>query len=279
MGSSLLTAGQSEAYNLASSEVFNWQNKNALLEFKHMHLSVIIPAYNEEKRIGQTIAAISDYLSRQSYDYEIIVVNNRSKDKTAEIVAESQKTNPKLKLVDELRPGKGYAVTAGILEAQGDYRLFTDADNSTSVDQVEKMWPYFDQGYNVVIGSLAVKGAQIVRGGGEPLWRVILGKLGNKWIQLFAVWGINDTQRGFKMFTAKATQDIFPRLTIFGWGFDVEVLAVARIFGHKIKEVPVIWDNDPDSKVNVWAYPQVLMQTLKVSWNLITGKYKKLISQ
>ncbi len=239
-----------------------------------MRLSVVIPAYNEQKRIGSTVLAIGEYLAEQSYDWEIIVVNNRSKDRTKEIAQEAGKNFANFRVVDELRPGKGYAVTAGMLAARGDYRLFTDADNSTSIDQIEKMWPCFERGYDIVIGSLAVKGAKIVRGGGEPWWRVIMGKLGNKFIQLFAVWGINDTQRGFKIFTARAAKDIFPRLTIFGWGFDVEVLAIAKKFNYRIAEVGVVWDNDPDSKVNIWAYPQVLTQTVKVSWNLLAGKYK-----
>jgi dolichyl-phosphate beta-glucosyltransferase len=136
------------------------------------------------------------------------------------------------------------------------------------------MWPEIDKGYEVVVGSLAVKGAKVLKGGEEPLLRVIFGKLGNKWIQVFAVWGISDTQRGFKLFRANAVENIFPRLTIFGWGFDVEVLALAKKFGHKIKEIPVVWDNDPESTVNFWAYPQVLMQTLKIFWNKISGKYK-----
>ncbi|MEK7506536.1 MAG: dolichyl-phosphate beta-glucosyltransferase [Patescibacteria group bacterium] len=238
-----------------------------------MHLSVIIPAYNEEKRIGGTILAIGQYLAKQGYDYEIIVVNNHSQDRTAEIAKSFQSQYPGLRVIDEPRPGKGYAVTTGMLVAQGDYRLFTDADNSTSIDHLEKFLPYFEQSYQVVIGSLAVKGAKILQGGGEPLWRVIMGKLGNKWIQIFAVWGISDTQRGFKIFTAEAAQKIFPRLTIFGWGFDVEALAIAQMFGYKIKELPVTWSNDPDSKVNVWAYPQVLLQTLKVRYNLLIGKY------
>src|SRR3989344_3489298 len=239
-----------------------------------MHLSVIIPTYNEEKRIGSTLAAIGQYLKTQSYDWEIIVVNNRSRDNTATVVKGFQAALPNLRLIDEQRPGKGYAVTTGMLAATGAYRLFTDADNSTAIEQVEKMWPWLERNYPVVIGSLAVKGAKVLQGGGEPLWRVILGKLGNKWIQFFAVWGINDTQRGFKIFTAETTKRIFPRLTIFGWGFDVEVLALAKHFKYKIKEIPIEWNNDPDSRVNICAYPQVLLQTLQVSWNLLTGKYR-----
>lgn len=239
-----------------------------------MYLSVIIPAYNEEKRIRGTLLSVDKYLSKQSYDYEIVVVDNNSKDRTAEIVQDLSSKIQNLRLIHQLIQGKGNAVVRGMLDAQGDFRLFTDADNSTSIDQIEKMWPWLEQGYDVVIGSLAVPGAKIVQGSGEPWWRIVMGKLGNKWIQIFAVWGINDTQRGFKMFTVRAVQAIFPRLTIFGWGFDVEVLALAKKFKYKIKEIPVIWNNPPETRVNFWAYPQVLIQTVKVRWNLWTGKYR-----
>jgi dolichyl-phosphate beta-glucosyltransferase len=150
-----------------------------------------------------------------------------------------------------------------------------DADHSTTIDHVDRMLPFMDEDYDIVIGSLAVPGASVLREGRESLWRVIMGKLGNKWIQLFAVWGISDTQRGFKLFSDRATNDIFPHLTIFGWGFDVEVLVLARTRKYRIKEVPVVkWNNAPDSKVNAWAYPQVLLQTLIVFWNRIRGKYR-----
>lgn len=238
-----------------------------------MYLSVIIPAYNEEQRIGKTLESVGGYLARQSFDSEIIVVNNRSKDGTVDVVQKYQRRFPSIRILHEMKPGKGHAVTSGMLAGKGRLRLFMDADNSTSIDHVEQMIPLFDRGYDVVIGSIAISGAKIVAGGGEPLWRVILGKLGNKWIQIFAVWGISDTQRGFKMFRAAAVQDIFPRMTIFGWGFDIEALALARKFGYKIKEIPVIWDNDPNSKVNIWAYPKTLLDTLKVFWNLRTGRY------
>ncbi len=237
-----------------------------------MHLSVIIPAYNEEKRIGKTLESVGSYLTRQGFSFEVVVVNNRSKDNTEGVVKKFQGVFPEIRLMNENHAGKGYAVKKGMLEAKGDYRLFMDADNSTSIEHIEKMMPYFKQGYDVVIGSLAVKGAKVVRG--EPTWRVILGKLGNKWIQIFGVWGINDTQRGFKMFTAKASEKIFPQITIFGWGFDIEVLALAKKYKYWIKEIPVTWDNDPDSKVNIWAYPQVLLQTLQVFRNKYTGVYK-----
>ena len=237
-----------------------------------MHLSVIIPAYNEAKRLPGTLESVNAYLSKQSYEYEILVVNDGSTDATESVISKLQIPNFKL-ISNKINRGKGAVVQQGMLAASGDYRLFMDADNSTTIDQIENMMPHFSKGYDIVIGSLAVPGTQVVRG--EPWYRVLAGKLGNKFIQIFAVWGIHDTQRGFKLFSAKAAQDIFSRLTIFGWGFDVEALAVARKLGYKIKEVPVIWNNDPNSKVNIWAYPKVLMQTLQVRWNLLTGKYVK----
>lgn len=240
-----------------------------------MYLSVIIPAYNEEKRISGTLTDVCAYLSGKPYEWEVIVVDNRSKDDTAHVAARHANTCPQIKVVSEPRGGKGYAVQKGMLEARGQYRLFMDADNSTTINHLDAMVPYLSQGYDVVIGSIAVKGAKVMHGGEEPLWRVILGKLGNKWIQLFAVWGIKDTQRGFKIFTAKAADDIFPRVTIGKWGFDIEALTIARIHGHRIKEVPVAWSNDPDSKVTIWTYPQVLLETLKVFWNRIRGVYKR----
>lgn len=240
-----------------------------------MHLSVVIPAYNESKRIGATLEAIGAWLQSQSFASEIVVVDNRSSDSTADVARSYHARFPFLRVIREDRPGKGYAVTAGMRFATGEVRLFMDADNSTTVDHYGKMRPFLDRGYDVVIGSLAVPGAVIVRGGGEPLWRVILGKLGNLWIQLWAVPGIWDTQRGFKVFTAKAANEIFSRMTSFGWGFDVEVLAIARARGFRIKEVPVTWNNPPDTRVNIWTYPQVLLETLGVARNRLLRRYHR----
>jgi dolichyl-phosphate beta-glucosyltransferase len=240
-----------------------------------MRLSVIIPAYNEAKRIGPTLESVGSWLARQPYDAEVIVVNNRSTDETADVVRQFHERYRNIRLLNETKPGKGHAVTTGMLFATGHIRLFMDADNSTTIDHLAKMEPFLLQGYDVVIGSLAVRGAHVVRGGGEPLWRQLLGKLGNLWIQLWAVPGIWDTQRGFKAFTAQATNDIFRRLTIFGWGFDVEVLAIARARHHRIKEIPVTWNNAPDSKVNAWAYPKVMLDTVRVGINKMLGIYSR----
>ncbi|HTP57148.1 MAG TPA: dolichyl-phosphate beta-glucosyltransferase [Candidatus Paceibacterota bacterium] len=240
-----------------------------------MQLSVVIPAYNEEQRIGRTLESVGTWLAAHEKDAEIIVVNNRSTDHTADVVRSYHGQYPFLRIVDEKRPGKGYAVATGMRFATGRIRLFMDADNSTTIDQLAAMRPFLDQGYDVVIGSIGVKGARVLQGGGEPLWRVVFGKMANLWIQLWAVPGVWDTQRGFKVFTARAANDIFSRMTTFGWLFDVEVLAIARARGYRIKEVPVVWDNDPNSKVKLGAYLTSLAESVKITWNRIRGVYRR----
>ena len=235
-------------------------------------LSVIIPAYDEEKRIPQTLLAIDKYLSVQKYSCEILVVDSGSTDKTASVVNNLTKLIKNLRLINlpENR-GKGWAVTQGMLASSGKYRLFTDADNSTSIEHFSKMQPFLEQGYDIVIGSRALRESVIAVP--QSLFKRLLGKAGNLFIQLVAVWGIWDTQCGFKVFEEKAANDIFSRLTIPGWGFDVETLAIARLRGYKIKEMPVRWVNDPLSHVTVRSYFQVLFETMKVRLNLLRKKY------
>ncbi len=240
-----------------------------------MYLSVIIPAYNEEKHIKKTIDSIYQYLSGKNTEHEIIVVTDGSKDNTNEIVRSMLPAIPTLQLISYPKNmGKGYAVRQGMLKAKGDYRLFTDADNATTIDHIEKMMPYFEKGYSVVIGSIGLKEAE-VSSGSEPVWRRLFGLMGNLYIQVLAVPGIKDTQRGFKIVTAKAAEDTFPKMTIDRWGFDIEMLALAKKFGYKIKEVPINWKNDPNtaSHPGLSAYFEVLVETAKIRWNLLTGKY------
>lgn len=238
-----------------------------------IHLSVVIPAYNEEKRIATTLLDVDKYLSEQKYNYEIIVVNGGSKDNTVQVVNKMRELVKNLYLIDiKENRGKGWVVKNGILEAKGEYRVFMDADNATTIDHIEKFWPFFKSGYDVIIGSRTTKGTEITVH--QPWYKELAGKFGNKIIQIFAVWGINDTQCGFKSFTQKSAKDIFEKSTINGWGFDVEVLALARALNYKIKEMPVIWRNDPESHVKFKSYFEVLWQTLKVRYNLIIDKYK-----
>ena len=238
------------------------------------HLSVIIPAYNEERRIKVTLEAIYNYLSRQDYSWEAIVVSDGSSDKTVEMVSEFISNKPEFSLIaNTLNHGKGFVVRQGMLQAQGDFRLFTDADNSTSVEQIEKFWPYLDEGYNVVIGSIEVPGAVINE---QAQWyRRFLGRYSKYLIRIVAgLWRIRDTQRGFKCFNAKSARDIFSRAKIDRFGFDIEVLALAKKLGYKIKEAPVIWDNPSEGSVHLKDYFATLKDLFKIRWYLWTNKYK-----
>ncbi len=238
------------------------------------HLSVIIPAYNEESQIKVTLEAVYNYLSRQNYSWEAIVVSDGSADKTVEMVSEFISNKPEFSLIaNTLNHGKGFVVRQGMLQAQGDFRLFTDADNSTSVEQVEKFWPCFDEGYNIVIGSIEVPGAVINE---RAQWyRRFLGRYSKYLIRIVAgLWRIHDTQRGFKCFNAKSARDIFSRTKIDRFGFDIEVLALAEKMGYKIKEMPVIWNNPGESHVHLKDYFATLKDLFKIRWWLWTNKYK-----
>jgi len=240
------------------------------------YLSVIIPAYNEEKRISKTLLAMDEYLQKQPYSYEILVCDGGSKDKTREIVESFEKTIKNLKLLRiEGGFGKGYVVAKGMLQAQGEYRLFTDADNSTTIDHVEKMKSYFDQEYEVIIGTRDSRDDKTAKQAvPQSFVKRLLGDMGNLLIQALAVPGIWDTQCGFKAFSAKAAEKIFSLVTISRWGFDIEVLALARKLDYKIALVPVYWINDADSKVGLSGYLTTLADLFKIKWNLIINKYR-----
>ncbi len=236
-------------------------------------LSVIIPSYNEERRLPKTLKAVNDYLRKQSYEYEVLVVNGGSTDGTERVVKDVMREMPSLKILNTANIGKGDAVRRGMLQAQGQFRVFMDADNSTSIDEVEKMWPEFEKGLKIVIGSRDVAGAQIAVS--QPLWRRKLGDIFNLIVQVLSgLWGIWDTQCGFKGFEAKAAQEIFSRSTINQWAFDVEVLVIAKKLAYKIAEVPITWKNDPESKVKFSGMVKMLMEVLQISLNKIQGKYR-----
>ena len=239
-----------------------------------MYLSIVVPAYNEEKRLPKTLAEIDRYLRKQSYDYEIIVVNDGSKDKTVEVAGNLVPSIKNLEVCGyEKNQGKGYAVRFGMLKAKGEVRLFTDADNSTSIDHLEKMWSHFEKGNDIVIGSRDVKGAvldppqpwtrKLILGEGFKLYRKII----------IGLWGIEDTQCGFKCFTKKAAENIFPKCKINRFAFDPEILVIGKMLGYKIKEIPVYWKNDPESKVKFKSIFKMALDLIKIRLNLITHKY------
>lgn len=238
-----------------------------------MHLSVIIPAYNEEQRLPKTLREIDKYLKAQNYESEIIVVSDGSTDRTCEVVENLKSEILNLRLIcEKINKGKGYGVKRGMLAASGDYRLFTDADNSTSINQLEKMWSYFNQGFDIVIGSRDVRGA--ILDPPQPWPRRFTGeafKLVRKII--VGLWEIEDSQCGFKAFTKTATENIFPRCKIDRFAFDPEILIIAKKLGYKIKEIPVYWRNDLKSKVKFKWMVNMGFDLLRIKWNLITKKY------
>ncbi len=242
---------------------------------KKIYLSVIIPAYNEEKRISKTLFEIDKYLSERDYQYQIIVVDDGSKDKTVEVVEKLKELVANLSVIKNAKNhGKAWVVRQGMLEADGQIRLFTDADNATSIDHFEKMIPLFEQGDDLVIGSRDKKDAKGAKQAvPQSFIKRQLGNLGNLLIQLLAVRGIWDTQCGFKAFTANAAEDIFSRCQIDQWGLDIEVLAIARKLGYKIGIIPVYWVNDPHSKVSWKGYLRTFKELFKIKWNLLTKKY------
>jgi dolichyl-phosphate beta-glucosyltransferase len=236
------------------------------------YLSIIIPAYNEAERIPQTLIDMDKRLAAVDYSYEILVINDGSKDSTAAIVKNMTKMVKNLKLIDlKENAGKGGAVKQGMLIASGKIRLFTDADNSTSIDQFEKMIPLFKEGFGVVIGSRAMPGAELDPP--EPLYRRAIGKALNFIIQLFLLPGIWDTQCGFKAYTDEAAEKIFLISKTTGWGFDVETLALGKRLGFRIKEVPVRWVNDTRSHVKFSGGLQFLAETATIRWRLWRDAY------
>lgn len=245
-----------------------------------MYLSWIIPAYNEEKRIAKTLREVAEYLREKHFDYEVIVVDNSSRDRTSEVVRSIQAEIREIRILQTHGPGKGWAVREGMRHAKGDIRIFADADNSVFPNQFDNFLPYICSErsekkpcFDVVIGSIEASGAVIEE---HAQWyRRALGKLSKYIIRLISgLWDVKDTQRGFKLFSKQAAEIIFSRQTVTGWGFDIEILLIARRHGFKIKEVPVIWVNPPESKVNLKAYVTTLVELLKIKFNDIMGRYR-----
>ena len=236
-------------------------------------LSVVIPAFNEEHRIEKTLLAVSEFLKKQSFEYEILVVNDGSKDGTSTVVKKLEAIIPKLKLIDNRENhGKGWVTKQGMLAATGDVRLFMDADDSTKVDEVANFLPYFDQGFDLVIGSRRIKGSKIAAKQ-SPI-RDFLGGVFRFIVHTLVPVGVTDSQCGFKAFSAKASEAIFSRQTIYRWAFDVEILALAKKLGFKIKEQPITWVDDAESHVKFSGMVNMLLEVIEVRLNLWEGKYK-----
>jgi dolichyl-phosphate beta-glucosyltransferase len=201
-------------------------------------LAIVIPAFNEEQQIGATLARLSEYLASQPWPWEIRVVDDGSRDDTRGAVAAFSRAEPRVRLQAEPHRGKGGAVRAGMLGTDAAFRFLCDADLSMPVHELARFLPPAVDGYDVVIGSREGSGARRV---GEPWRRHLAGRLFKAAVRWMALPGIHDTQCGFKLFTARAADAIFPLVTIEGWAFDIEVLAIARQQGLRILQLPIEW--------------------------------------
>ena len=237
-------------------------------------LSIIIPAYNEEYRISKTLLDIEKCMTLEDYTYEILVVSDGSKDNTAEVVRSLSDRVRNLRVIENKENhGKGWVTRQGILEGCGEWRLFMDADNSTTMREFKKMIPHIKSKFDVIIGSRGIKGAELKPP--QPWYRQIPGKIGNLIIQVLVLPGIKDTQCGFKCFSSIASEKIFSVMKIDRWGFDVEALVLAKKNKFKIKEIPVLWINDIHSTVGMSAYISTLIDVVKIRFWLWMGVYDK----
>ncbi|MBN2190390.1 MAG: glycosyltransferase family 2 protein [Candidatus Aureabacteria bacterium] len=213
-----------------------------------MKISIIIPAYNEGNSIKSAIKVIDEFLKAGAENYEIIVVDDGSKDKSTQLVQQLAGKNDKIILLKNgANRGKGYSVKRGMLQATGDIRVFADADMSTPIETLTGMIEFVKNGYDVVIGSRRTQGAVIeIR---QNFLRENMGRVFNMLVRLIVLRGFSDTQCGFKLFTKKAAENIFKLQKFDNFVFDVEILYIAKKLGFKIIEAPVKWYNSTDSKV------------------------------
>jgi len=211
-------------------------------------VSIVVPAFNEALRIGSTLDDLANFLDRQPWRWEVRVVDDGSADNTCQVVEDYRRRHDNIVLQREPHRGKGGAVKAGLLAATAGFRFICDADLSMPVTELPRFLPPVLQNFDVAIGSREGVGARRV---GEPLIRHVAGRIFNYAVQRLTVPGINDTQCGFKMFTAAAVAAIFPRVTVDGWAFDIEVLSIARARGMRIVEVPIEWHYRRASQLNL----------------------------
>jgi dolichyl-phosphate beta-glucosyltransferase len=240
-------------------------------------LSVIVPAYNEAERITKTLRRLDAYLAAGSLTYEIVIVLDGPTDSTRDVLGKLSGEIAHLKVIERhVNRGKGFTVKEGMLNANGRVRLFTDADNSTDIAHFDQMKRLFDDGYDIVIASRNSRDVSAARQAVSQAWyKRMIGHLGNLIVQMLAVPGIWDTQCGFKAFRAEAAQRIFSQTTVDGWGFDIEVLALARAFRYRVGMIPAHWINDDRSHVRSMDYLRVLGDTIRVRGNFLTGRYKQ----
>ncbi len=242
---------------------------------KHVSYSVIIPAYNESQRLAASLDKIIGFFDEKQWKAEILVVNDGSRDNTAEIARQYANLHPQVRLIENPgNRGKGYTVRNGMMHATGDVLLFTDADLSTPIAECQKLFAAIQAGADVVFGSRWLQAElQTER---QPFHRQVFGRIFNLLLRIILGLKFKDTQCGFKAFTRKAAQMLFPRQRIERWGFDPELLFLAQKYGFNVKEVPVEWAHDDRSKINpVVDGFKMFMELLRIRWAYTTGKYDR----
>ncbi len=238
-----------------------------------IEISIVIPAFNEAARISRTLDSLKEYFSARAFLYEIIVVNDGSTDNTIGVVESHMKNLPHLHLINlPKNSGKGFAVKTGMLQSKGRHTLFMDADNSVTIDNLDRFMEKAKTGFDLVIGSIALRGAKTHEHNGRH--RRLLSDWSKALIRKVVNLRIHDTQRGFKLFSRGAANRLFKQQTIPRYGFDIELLAIAQVFNYKIKELPVVWDNPAGSKVTMSSYFSTLKELAKIKMNLLMGKYR-----
>jgi len=235
-------------------------------------LSVVVPAYNEERRLPPTLRRICEFLQTRGHSHEIIVVDDGSSDRTAECAREATQGRARVVRNDSNR-GKGFSVRRGMLLARGARRLMTDADLSTPIEELPRLWAQLDLGTDVCIGSRATAGAQVEVH--QSWFRENTGRAFNLAVRLLAVRGISDTQCGFKLFSGPSAEAVFGLARLDGFSFDVEALFLARKLGYAISEVPVVWRNDAATRVT-WARGALaFIDLLRIRATDLSGGYRR----
>jgi dolichyl-phosphate beta-glucosyltransferase len=240
--------------------------------------SIVIPAFNEGTRLGPTLEKVLGYVHAQNWDAEIIVVNDGSRDNTADIVRSFAAKDPALRLVENPgNRGKGYSVRNGMLNAHGQIVLFSDADLSSPIEEAPKLFQALEAGADIAIGSRWLRAeTQTQR---QPLHRQIFGRIFNLMLRVTLGLKFKDTQCGFKAFKRPAVQKIFPLQKTERWGFDPEILFLARKFKFKVQEIPVAWGHSGETRINpVVDGFRMFLEMMHVRWYDLTGKYSALSS-
>jgi dolichyl-phosphate beta-glucosyltransferase len=236
------------------------------------HLAIVVPSYNEEERLGPTLQAMAEFLRSQDYTWTIIVVNDGSRDRTLEVARQASAEEPRIRVIDsQPNRGKGHAVRVGMMASEAEWTLMSDADLATPIEELLKLQAAA-KGKDIVIGSRPLKESRLeVR---QPLWREMGGRGFNLLIQSLGIWGIQDTQCGFKLFSRRCVHDVFSRCKINGFGFDIEALMVAKDLGCSIAEVGVRWRHVEGSKFDpLKEAPRMVRELVQLR---LVGRRKRL---